>query len=150
MRANCLQRADQVGHADVFAHCQPFHLVELVLGAGGDLLVAIALAGQDHADRLRAALAHRADLAGAGVRAHHQRPLGRVGIRVLADPERVPHVARRVIGRDVEQAEVVLVRLHVGRVVDLEAHLGEDGVDLAQGLRGDVQVAQRSAAGPAA
>ena len=47
----------------------------------------------------------------------------------------------RVVRRDVEQTEVVLVRLHVGRVVNLEAHLGKDRVVFAEVLRGDVQAA---------
>ena len=53
--------------------------------------------------------------------------------------EGVPQVARRMMLGDVEQLEVVLLALHLGRAVHLEAHLGEDAVHLAQRLRGDVQ-----------
>ena len=105
---------------------KPFHLVELVLRAGRDLLVAVALAGQDHANRLGAALAHRADLAGlVCVRITSFRCAGSRFV-ILADPERVPHVAGRVVGRDVQQPEVVVVGFHVRPVVHLEAHLGKD------------------------
>ena len=127
------QHALQVGHGDVPPHGQPLHLVELHLGAGGDLLVAIALAGQDDADGLRAALAHDPDLPRRGVGAQQDVGIGGV--------EGIPHVPRRVMGGHVEQLEVQLVRLHVRAVIDLEAHLGEDGVDLPQGLGGDVESA---------
>ena len=67
-------------------------------------------------------------------------PLGRVRVAILADPERIPHVARRVVGRDVEQAEVVVVRFDIRSVVHFEAHPAEDRVKLAQVLRGHVQM----------
>ena len=44
--------------------------------------------------------------------------------------EGVPHVARRMVRRHVEQLEVVVVGLDIAGAVDLEAHLGQDGVDL--------------------
>ncbi len=40
---------------------------------------------------------------------------------------------------DVEQGEVVLVRLHVRGAVDLEAHLAKDAVEQAQSLGGGMQ-----------
>jgi hypothetical protein len=57
-------------------------------------------------------LAHRADLAGRGVRAQDElaaRRHARIG-----DVERVPQVARRVVGGDVQQLEVELVGLDLG------------------------------------
>ncbi len=80
-----------------------------------------------------APLAHDVDLARRGVRAQHDAGRGRV--------ERVPHVARRMMRRDVEQLEVVGVGLDIARAVDLEAHLGPDGDDLPQRLRRRVQPA---------
>ena len=53
----------------------------------------------------------------------------------------IPHVARRVVGGDVEQFEVELIRFHLARAVDLEAHITEDAADLAQGLGLGVQPA---------
>src|SRR5262249_47993758 len=44
-------RALEVGHADARADRQPLDLLELDLAARGDGLVAVAHAGQDHADR---------------------------------------------------------------------------------------------------
>ncbi len=124
---------------------QPFDLVELHLRAGGDLLVAEAHPRQDDAHRRRVlrvqrgVLAHGADLPRRGVRAQQQRVIA--ALRAGVDVEGVLHLARRVVGREVEQLEVVLVRLHLARAVDLEAHLAEDAVDLAQRLGGGVQAA---------
>ena len=60
--------------------------------------------------------------------------------------EGVPHIPRRVVRGHVEQAEVVIVGLHLARAVDLEAHLAPDAVDLAQHAGGDVQPPNRGAA----
>ena len=105
------------------------------LAAQRDLLVAVAHARQDHADRLRAQLAHDVDLSRRGVRAQQHARRGRV--------EGVPHVAGRVVRRHVEQAEVRLVVLDLGAAIDLEAHVGEDRVDRSQGLRRGMQPAAR-------
>jgi len=75
------------------------------------------------------------------VRSHHQPTLGRIQVGVLADPEGIPHVACRVIGRHIEETEVVFIRLHVWPVVHLKAHFGKDRAVLAQVLCRDVQVA---------
>src|SRR5918997_2700021 len=47
------------------------------------------------------------------------------------DVGRVPQVPRRVIGRNVEQLEIELVGLHLGRLVRHEAELAEYALDLA-------------------
>jgi hypothetical protein len=107
------QRAFQVGEGDVFTHHQAFDLVELHFRAGRDLLEAVAHAGQGNADGgrvlgvLRRELAHRADLAGRGMRAQHHR----IGIVLHSrfDVEGILHFAGRVVRRDVEQLEVVLI-----------------------------------------
>ena len=124
-------RALQVGHGDVPADRQALDLVELDLRAGRDLLVAVAHAGQDDADRLRAALAHDVDLAGRGVRAQQDARRRRV--------ERVPHVAGRVVRRHVQELEVHLVVFDLRTAVDLEAHVREDLADPPQHLRAGVQ-----------
>ena len=61
--------------------------------------------------------------------------------------ESVPHVAGRVMGRNVEQGEVVIVELHVPAAVDLESHVGPDRVNPAQDLGGGMQAP--AAGGPA-
>ena len=118
---------------DVATDGQPLDLIEHHLGARGHILVAIALAGQDHADRLGRILAHGVDLAGAGMRAQDH-------IRIGGE-EGILHLARRMAGREVEQLEVVLVRLDFGRVEDLEAHLDQNVDDLADGNGGGMQLA---------
>ena len=68
------------------------------------------------------------DLARAGVRAQNDAGLGGV--------ERIPHVAGRVVLRNVQQLEVVLVRLHVAAAINLESHVAPNAVNLAQCFRG--------------
>ncbi len=46
-----------------------------------------------------------------------------------------------MMGRHVEELEVRQVVLNLAAAVDLEAHVGEDGPDGAQGLRGGMQPA---------
>src|SRR4029079_13499503 len=63
------------------------------------------------------------------------------------DVQRVPQVAGRVIGRDVQQLEVGEVVLDLGALVDHEPELGEDPGDL--GHRLDARVQGATANGPA-
>ena len=63
------------------------------------------------------------------------------------DVERVPQVARRVVLGNVEQLEVELVGLDLGRLVDHEAELAEDARDLALRLDQRVQRAARQRRG---
>ena len=65
------------------------------------------------------------------------------------DIDRVPQVARRVVGRDVEQLEVQLVGLDLGRFVGDEAELAQDARDLALRLDERVQASRAAAAGRA-
>ena len=125
--------ADQVGDADPVTHRQPLHLEELVLGAGRDLLVAVALAGQDDPDGMRMLLTHAADLSRRGMGAEHH---------LLVDPDGVPHVPRRMVRRNVQQLEIVLVRLHLRRLVYLEPHLGENLPQPAQRARAQMEMAR--------
>ena len=123
----------------LLADGQTLDLMEHVLAARGHLLIAVALARQDHAERIRMELAHGMDLPRRGVRAQHHPRRGRV--------ERAPHVARRVVGRDVQQLKVGGVILDLAGLEDVKAHLAKDGIDLAQHLVDHVDVAQgRSAA----
>lgn len=125
--------AFEVGEGDVFANGQSFYLQELEFAAGGDLFVAVAHAGQDDADGFWVVLAHGANLSGAGVCAQDDVFFGGV--------EAVLHFACGVVGWEVEQFEVVGVGFYVWAAVDLEAHVAEDAVDLAQGLGGWVEAA---------
>ena len=50
--------------------------------------------------------------------------------QVVGDVERVPVVPGRMMGREVEGLEVVVVGLDLGPVLDGEAHPGEDRLDL--------------------
>ena len=127
------QHAFQVGHGDVLADRQPLHLVEHDLRAGGDGLVAVAHARQNHPDGVGMKRLHGANLTRRGMGAQHH---------ALVDVEGVPHVAGRMVGRHVEQLEVVVVALHLAAVEHLETHVGEDGGNLAQRLGAGVQAAQ--------
>ena len=66
-----------------------------------------------------------------------------VAVGRAGDVEGVPQVARRVVGRDVEQLEVQLVGLDLGRLEVDEAELAQDARDLALRLDQRVQRAAR-------
>ena len=106
-----------------------------------DGLVAVDAARRDHAERRRLVL-HHADLHGRGVGAEEDAAGRRVvgagraaggGVRAL-DPERVLHVARRVLGAEVERGEVGPVGLDLGAGGRLEAHAVEDALGGAERL----------------
>ena len=71
-----------------------------------------------------------------------RRSMSRLPSRSVVDPERVPHVAGRVIGGDAQRLEVVVVPLDLGPLGDLEAHVLEGAQDVAQGLRDRVETAE--------
>ena len=56
-------------------------------------------------------------------------------------PERVLHVARRMVGRNVERVEVVIFGLHFGAVEHREPERGEQIFDFALDLRDGMQAA---------
>ena len=91
---------------------------------------------------------HGAHLDRAGVGAQDgavgRRPrLPRLDAPGLGNEQGVPQVARGMVGRDVEELEVVLLGLHLGTLEDLEAIGMEDLAQVAhQGLH-RVQVADR-------
>ena len=97
--------------------------------------MAVDATGRDEAERRRAPR-HRPDLHRRGVGAQHV---------PAVDEEGVLHVARRVIGRDVERLEVVPLGLDLGTFLDREAEPGEEADDVALDLRDRVQVAARGA-----
>ena len=55
--------------------------------------------------------------------------------------ERILHLAGRVMRREIQQLEIQFVGLDLRRGVDLKAHLGQNGQDAAQLLRGRMQAA---------
>src|SRR5262249_5254675 len=86
-----------------------------------------------------AAASRREDLAGpvgtnSGFLCHQLAGLDRRGVgpeqRALADVERVLHVTRRVVSRNVERLEVVVVALDLRALGHREAKPREDGDDL--------------------
>ena len=133
-----VQRALKVGERDAPVHRQSLYLEEvpLVRGVGG--LVPVALARHDHAHRRLLAL-HDASLHGRSVRAQQHWSLA--GVVLVVQPESVPHVARRVVLRDVEHLEVVVVPLHLWAFDHLESHRNEGVADLSHDQRGGMQTA---------
>ena len=131
-----LERALEIAHRDVAIDGQAFDLVEhrRVRDVG---VAPVDPAGHDEAHG-RPLRLHRPDLHGRGVRPQQ---------RVLAQVERVLHVARRMIARDVEGLEVVVVALDLRTLGDREAEPGEDRDDLVVDAR---QRMQRSLRRPAA
>jgi hypothetical protein len=91
------------------------------------------------ADR-RLGLLHEPDLVRRCMGAEEHLPPS-VGFPV--DPECVPHVTRRVIGRDAERLEVIPVPLDFRPFGDLEAHAREGGEHVAHGLSNGVQAPPR-------
>ncbi len=109
------ERAFQVGEADVFVDKQALDLVEhrrvrLIR------IAAIDLAGRDQADRRRLAL-HGADLHGRGMRAQQA---------AVAEVERVVHRARRMVRREIQRFEIVIVVFDLGTFGDIVAEPRED------------------------
>src|SRR3989344_3856785 len=62
--------------------------------------------------------------------------------RLVLDPERVLHVARRMVLRNVQRGEVMPVILELGAVCDAEAHAAEDVGYLSDGDGNGVQAAR--------
>ena len=138
-------RAFQIGQADVAADGQPFDLIELDLAAGPRS----ARSGSTCPAGSRGSAACRSR------RIRAWRGSGRAGVRPQDHARRrrvegIPHIARGVVRRDIQQREVRLVVFHVAAAIDLEAHLGPDVVNLAQRLRGRMQPARLGTARPAA
>ena len=92
-------------------------------------IAAIGASGRDHADG-RLLRQHGAHLHRARMRAQHMAR----AVCLAREIERVVHLPRRMIGRDVELGEVVVVVFDVGTFGDRETQIGEDRGDLVQHL----------------
>ena len=119
---------------------RPSTLREVPLVGGVRRLEAVHAPRHDDA-HWRARRLHDARLHWRGVGAHQQF-LVALGVGVV-EPQRVEHVPRRVALGDVQHAEVVVVRLDLRPLDDLEAHAGEGAGDLTKGLGDGVEAAQR-------
>src|SRR2546425_4546958 len=124
----------EIAEGDMFANCKSFYLIKHRFVRGINCFIAVAFARKNDANGFRCVFAHSVNLPRAGVSSQEQAGCGGI--------ERIPHIPGRVAWRHIEQLEVVLVGLYVRAVVDLEAHGGENGVDVAQGAGGDMQLAQ--------
>ena len=122
------QAALQVPHVHAPVDQQPLDLMEH-RRVGGVAVAAVGAAGGDDPER-RLAGQHGADLHRAGVGAQQQRAAVDLGVEV----ERVEHLPRRMLRRDVERLEIVPVVLDVGAFRHGKAHVGEDRHDLLGGL----------------
>ena len=119
-------RALEIAHADVAPDRQTFDLRELYFAAGRDLLLPIAHAGQDDANRLAAAIAqfpHGANLTGRGVRA--QQNLGIGGVKGVL------HIPGWMMRRQVEQRKVEFVFFYIKTLINLKAHFRPDRLKFA-------------------
>ena len=105
--------------------------------AGVNRLVAEAAPGKDRPDR-RAEAQKRSNLVGGGVGPENQ---------VVLQPERILHIARRVIVRDIERLEAEILRLNLGPGQDREPHHLKDIFQFHLGERDRVQRPQ-AASGP--
>ena len=137
-REHVVERALEVGHRDALVDDQPLDLVEHRAVRGVVLVGAEHPARADDVDR-RLAGQHRARLHRRGVRAQHDRVLGRLG------PEGVLHGARRVVGAEVEGVEVQPLGLDDRALGDLPAHRHEDVGDPLGQRRDRVPGAARAA-----
>ena len=132
-----LQRALEVGHRNAAVDHEPLDLVEE--GGVGRVhrVGAVDPSGRDDADG-GLLLFHRAHLHRGGLGAQQD---------VVADVEGVLRVARRVVLRNVERLEVVVVGLDLRAFGHREAHAEEDLLDLFEHLGQRVELAERR--GPA-
>ena len=110
----------EVGEGHVLVDVETLHLVEDAVRAGADGFVAEHAARADHADGRLHPL-HGAHLHAGGVGAEQQR----VGM-ARGHEEGVLHVARRVVRREVERLEDVVVVLELGAFRDVVAEFAED------------------------
>ena len=105
--------------------------------AGVNRLVPEAAPGEDRPDR-RAEAQKRSDLVGGGMGSEDQ---------VVLQPERILHITRRVIVRDIERLEAEILRLDLGPGQDREPHSLKDIFQLHLGERDRVQ-RRTTASGP--
>ena len=142
--AEFLHRPFQMAQMNAFIHHQGFDLMEHGR-MGGVGIHAIGAARRNDADR-RLAVQHGAHLHRRGVGAQNMS----AAVRLRRDIERVLHLARRMIGRNIQLGEIVIVEFDVRAFGDGKAHIGEDGGDFFQHLGNGMHAAlrlRRAAAG---
>ena len=116
-----IERAFQVRKRDVAIHHKALHLHEHRAVARIHLIHAEHAAGHDEPER-RFERHERARLTGGSVRTQHH---------AVVDIEGILHVARRMVERQVQLREVVIVILHLRTTKRGEAHANERVADLA-------------------
>ena len=103
--------AFQIGESDALVHHQSLHLVEHRAVAGIEVVLAIHPARTNDPDRWRPRF-HGSDL--------HRRRMG-TQQHAVVEVERVVHCPRRMVRRDVERFEVVVLVLDLGTRHDVVA-----------------------------
>ena len=103
-----------------------------------DLIAPVDAAARQHSQR-RLPTLHRSNLHVRGVRAQQE--------LIDIEKERVLHVARGMIGREIERLEVVPIRFHFGPRIERVAHLQENLLELAPNDRDRMQVTEGREAG---
>ncbi len=96
---------------------------------GGIGIDAVCAPRRNNADR-RFGVEHHARLHWRGVRAQHM--LGTIGL--FRDIERVVHLARRMVGRDVQLGEIVIVKFDIRAFANGKTQIGKDRGDLVHHL----------------
>ena len=116
------QNALQIGHADAFVDDQTFDLMEQRGMGRIDVIAAEYTARCNDADR-RLLVFHRADLNRRGLRAEND---------VVGYIEGVLRIACRMILRNVQGFEIVVVGLDIRTLCDRESHADKDILDFIQ------------------
>ena len=129
------QRLLQVGKRHVFIDVKSLNLMEEAVGARRDSLVAVYASGTDDAD-WRLLRRHHAGLHRRCVRAEQH-------VRRTLDEECVLHVARRMVGSEVQSREHVPVVLHFRTVGNRESETREDRDNLIADKRDRMACAER-------
>lgn len=129
------QRLLQVGKRHVFIDVKSLNLMEEAVGARRDSLVAVYASGTDDAD-WRLLRRHHACLHRRCVRAEQH-------VRRTLDEECVLHVARRMVGSEVQSREHVPVVLHFRTVGNRESETREDRDNLIADKRDGMACAKR-------
>ena len=130
-----MQRAFQVGEADVFINDQTFHLVEH-RGVGLIVVVTIDASRRDNTDR-RLLVFHGADLHAGGLGAQQASGI---------EPESVVVSARRMVTRDIQRIEVVVIVFDFRARRHGKAELTEETFNTVDGAGDRMQAAIFNAA----
>ena len=117
-----LENALQVAHADALIDNQTLDLMEQRRVGCVNGVRTVNTARRNNADR-RLALFHRADLHRRGLRAEHN---------IIRNIEGILRVACRMILRDVQRLEVVVIQLNLRTLSDREAQTEENLLELVE------------------